>query len=221
MDADVHGKLVAVALRLPDAPGELRLYGTPIRRAINDKVLARAVIGRNVEMGFAPDGRSIVNFDLSDGGATAWRVPTLAPINMPAWMTDGETTFVPGSQWVKRYRGDTLSVARWPGGTPVYTISAARTVRLRQLSVTGRFGVLHNFEASDPQVASGQSLDWTDFATQRRVRVASGSIDNAAINASGSRVAWASRSAEQANQVSVQFAQINAEGNAIATNGAK
>ena len=218
VDADIRGKRVAVAVRLPDATQELRVYGRPNKREKEGTVLARSVIGRNVEMGFAPDGASIVNFDLSDGGATAWRVPTLASLTLPVWMTEGETTFVPGSRFVKRYARGAMSVARWPSGTPVYTMKAERTVRLRQLSATGRYGALHSFSALN---TANQSLDWIDFATQKKVHIASGSIDNAALNASGSRVAWVLRSSEQTDVVSVQFAQVNAEGSAISTNGPK
>ena len=92
LDADARGKLVAVALRLPDQATELRIHATSATRVKNASALARAVIGRNVEMGFAPDGRSIVNFDLSDGGAAAWRVPSLATAALPTWMAEGETT---------------------------------------------------------------------------------------------------------------------------------
>ncbi len=216
MDVDVRGDQIAVALRVFGAPGELRLYEMRAKRAKNAMPSARAVIGRNVEMGFAPDGRGIVNFDLSDGGAAAWRLPTLASVRLPTWTNEGETTFVPGSTFVKRYSHDTLSVARWPSGASVYTMAAARAVRLRQLSVTGRYGMLHSF---DSQVTRDQSLDWFDFATQQRVNLANGNIDNAAINPFGNRVAWVLRGSDQANLVSVQFAQINAEGTAIATTG--
>jgi hypothetical protein len=218
MDADVRGPFVAIAVRLPDTPNELRVYGKPAKRAKNDRLLARAMIGRNVEMGFAPDGHSIVNFDLSDGGAAMWRVPTLAAVKLPTWMADGETTFVPGSTFVKRYVKDSLSVARWPSGTSVYSLAGERTARLRQLSVTGRYGALHSFDA---QNANGQSLDWIDFVTQKRLPVATGSIDNAAINSAGNRVAWVLRSSEQTDQVSVRLVQLDADGNLVATNGAK
>ena len=215
LDADVRGKSVAVALRLPDQAHELRLYGKPAKHSKHDRVLARAVIGRNVEMGFSPDGRSLMNFDLSDGAAGAWRLPSLAPGTLPAWMTAGEseTTFVPGSAFVKRYAHDTLSVARWPGGAPVYTVKASRSVRLRQLSVTGRYGVLHR------QDDSAESLQWADFAAQKYIRLTMGSIDHAAINATGSRVAWVLRSSEKADQISIEFAQINADGSVIARPG--
>ena len=226
LDADVYGSLAVVAQRLPDSSNELRVYGRPAKRmknkrAKNDRVLARARIGRNVEIGFAPDGRSIVNFDLSDCGATAWRLPTLASLKLPIWMNGSETTFVPGSTFVKRYVNDTLSVAHWPSGTPVYAMAASRTVRLWQLSVTGRYGALHSADAMDTSATTTQSLDWVDFATQKRVHLATGSIDNATITVTGNRVAWVLRNSEQTDIVSVQFAQINAAGNAIATNGVK
>ena len=221
LDADVHGKRIAVAVRLPDTANQLRIYGDSVERANNGRVMARAVIGRNVEMGFAPDGRSILNFDLSDSAAAAWSAATLASVKLPAWMAEGETTFVPGSTFVKRYVNDSLSVARWPSGTSVFRMAAARTVRLRQLSTTGRYGALHSVGATDASDTPGQSLDWVDFATGKRMRLAVGSIDNAAINPAGNRVAWVLRSGEQTDLVRVHRAQINADGNVEATSAAQ
>ncbi len=220
LDADVRGARVAVAVRLADRRNELRVYDRHMLRATGEAVLAHAEIGRNVEMGFAPDGRSIVNFDLSDGAA-AWRVPSLEPFSLPAWMANDETTFVPGSTWVKRYENDTLSVAHWPSGGAVYTMLAARAVRLRQLSTTGRFAMLHTAEITDASLANPQALDWVDFATQKRVRLATGSVDNAAINAAGNRVAWVLRADPQADLVSLHVARINAARDGIVAHGEK
>ena len=209
LDADVYAGVVAVAVRARNQQNELRLYGA---LGSGHRAQPTALIGRNVEIGFAPDGRSVVNFDLSDGNNDAWRVPSLAPQPLPAWMTSGETTFVPGSPFVKRYDKDAVSVARWPGGQVIYSLPAAHGVRIRQLSATGRFGALHSIDAL---TAANQALDWVDFATQKRVRLATGSIDNAAIHAAGKRVAWALRHATDADQVAVEFAHINADGNAV------
>ena len=203
IDADVHGEHIAVALRLSGATEpsyELRTYTK------NGRVLARSLMGRNIEMGFAPDGRSVVNFDLSDGGALAWRVPSLARVALPAWLTSGEATFVPGSSLLKHYVDGVLSIVQWPSETPVYSTASSRSSRLRQLSVNGRFGVVH------AQGDAGEALDWLDFVTAKRTRVAMGSIDNAAINSAGGHVAWALRKKNTVNQVQVQFARINADG---------
>ena len=218
LDTEARGNLIAVALRTSDTTNELRVYGTPAKRVKSGREFARAEIGRNVELGFAPDGRSIVNFDLDDSGATAWRVPSLASIKLPMWVSEGETTFVPGSTFVKRYVQDSLSVARWPNGTSAYTIAAAQTVRLRQLSTTGRYGALHSIDSLAP---SDQTLAWIDFATQTREQLATGSIDNAAINAMGNRVAWLRRSNEYPDLVNLRFAQINASGNGFSSNSVK
>lgn len=196
LDTDVRGRHVAVAVRLSDGKYELRLYS---RRG---RLIARTSVGRNVEMGFAPDGRSLVNFDLSDRGATIWRVPSLASVAPPAWLGDAENTFVPGSTYVKRYGDDTLSVVRWPSGKVVHAVPASRAVRLRELSTSGRYGALH--ERRDV----GESLDWMDFATRRRVPLTTGSIDHASINAAGNAVAWSLRDADDSNQVHIQRASI-------------
>lgn len=203
IDADVRSEHIAVALRLGGATEpsyELRTYTK------KGRVLARAPMGRNVEMGFAPDGRSVVNFDLSDGGALAWLMPTLARVALPTWLASGEATFVPGSALVKHYVDGALSIVRWPSGKLVYSTVFSRSSRLRQLSVTGRFGVVH------AQDHTGEALDWLDFVTAKRTRVAMGNIDNAAINSAGGHVAWALRKIDTVDQVQIQFARINADG---------
>jgi len=203
IDADVRGEHIAVALRREGATEsayELRSYST------QGSVLARTPMGRNIEMGFAPDGRSVVNFDLSDGGAFAWSMPTLARIGLPAWLTAGEATFVPGSSLVKHYVEGTLSVVQWPSGKPIYSTVSSRSSRLRQLSATGRFAVMH------AQDDTGEALDRLDFVTAKRTRIAVGSIDHAAINSAGSSVAWALRKSNTVNQVQINVARIDAEG---------
>lgn len=204
LDTDARGRYVAVAVRKTDNRHELRLYS---RRG---RVIATAPIGRNVEMGFSPDGRSLVNFDLSDKGAALWRIPTLATITPPAWLSEGEATFVPGSAFIKHYARETLSVARWPGGQAMHSVTASRAVRLRELSANGRFGVLHERQAS------GETLDWIDFSTQRRVSLAAGSVDHATINATGNAVAWSLRDADKVNEVRIRRALV-ANGRAEAT----
>ena len=203
IDADVHGKHIAVALELGGASEpvyELRTYTQ------KGRVLARSPIGRNIELGFAPDGHSVVNFDLSEGRALAWRMPTLTRAALPAWLASGEATFVPGSALVKRYVNDTLSVVSWPNGKLVYSTASFRSSRLRQLSVTGRFGVIH------AQDNMGEALDWLDFVTAKRTRIATGSIDNAAINNVGSHVAWALRKNDAVDLVQIHLVRVNADG---------
>lgn len=194
VDVDVRGNFIAVAVRLEDLSNELRVY------TVSGQQLARTPIGRNVEMGFAPDGRSVMNFDLSDGGISRWDVPKLAHEALPAWFAVGETTFVPGSLLVKRYVNGTLVVAHWPSGTMAHSIPLARSLRLRQLSVTGRFGLIHRLNEA------GESLEWLDFSTQKRVHLASGSVDNAAISHNGNLAAWALRSASTEQRVHIHVA---------------
>lgn len=203
IDADVRGKYIAVALQFAsgiEPQYELRTY------TLKGRMLARAALGRNIEIGFAPDGRSVLNFDLSDGAVLAWRMPTLARVTVPAWLASGEATFVPGSALVKHYVDGALSVVRWPSGTPVHSTVSARSTRLRQLSVTGRFGLVHALDDT------GEALDWLDFVTSKRTRIALGSIDNAAISNAGGHVAWALREKDAVDQVQIHFARIDTEG---------
>jgi hypothetical protein len=164
------------------------------------ELIAETAVGRNIEMGFAPDGRSLVNFDVSDGGQALWRWPDLQREALPSWSAEGELTFVAGADFVKRYSEQTLTVARWPDGKPLYAIPATRGMRLRELSASGRYGVL--------QHRSGgiETLEWVDFAlSQRRVMAqrSNGSIDHAAIDATGKHLAWTERSGDKPNQVTV------------------
>ena len=194
LDADVRGHQVAVALRTSANDLLIRLFRLP------GELIAETAVGRNIEMGFAPDGRSLVNFDVSDGGQALWRWPDLQREALPSWSAEGELTFVAGADFVKHYSEQTLTVARWPDGKPLYAIPATRGMRLRELSASGRYGVL--------QHRSGgiETLEWVDFAvSQRRVMAhrSNGSIDHAAIDATGKHVAWTERSGDKPNQVTV------------------
>jgi hypothetical protein len=194
LDADVRGHQVAVALRTSANDLVIRLFRLP------GELIAETAVGRNIEMGFAPDGRSLVNFDVSDGGQALWRWPDLQRQALPSWSTDGELTFVAGADFVKRYSEQTLTVARWPDGVPLYSIAATRGMRLRELSADGRYGVMQH------RSGGAETLEWVDFAsTQRRVMAQrnNGSIDHAAIDASGKHVAWTERSGDKPNQVTV------------------
>ena len=194
LDADIRAHQVAVALRTSANEVLIRLYRMP------GELIAETAIGRNIEMGFAPDGRSLVNFDLSDTGQALWRWPDLQREALPRWAADDEVTFVPGSDFVKRYSDKTLTVAHWPSGKPLHAVAAPRTQRLRALSADGRFGVIQY------RSGSTETLEWVDFATDERRIVATqrnGSIDHATIDASGRHVAWTERSGDKPHQVTV------------------
>ena len=204
-DADVHGNDVALAVRLPDSQYELRLL---TKRKRGYAVLAVQPASRNLELGFAPDGKTLLNFDLSDRGSggtassLAWRLPTLKALELPAWAVDGQTTFVAGSRLIARYLGNTLAVARWPSGKLIHSVPASTSVRIRQLSGDGRFAVVHE------RINGADALGWIDFATAKRVPMAQGSIDHAAISATGQALAWSMRSADSMDQISVQRTRI-------------
>lgn len=195
-DVDANSRYVAVAVRLPENRHELRIYSH------RGRVISRTNVGRNVEMGFTSDGRRLVNFDLSDHAASIWQVPSLALMATPAWLREAENTFVPGSRFVKRYDANTLALLNWPGGKVAFQIPASRDVRVRELSASGRFGTLHE------RHATGESLDWIDFLTGRRLPLTTGSIDHASINPSGNSVAWSLRDPIRPNEVSIQRQSI-------------
>jgi hypothetical protein len=123
------------------------------------KQLAETSVGVNVEMGFSPDGKALVNFDLSDktdARSGIWTLPRLKRAPAPAWAIEGETTFVQGARFVKRYAANSLSVVRWPDGRRLHTVAAGQNARLRALSGNGRFGLLHQRQEQL------ESLDWID-----------------------------------------------------------
>ncbi len=207
LDVDSRGHQVAVAVRSASNALSIRLYRLP------GDLIAETSVGRNIEMGFAPDGRSLVNFDVSDGGQALWRWPDLRRDPLPQWASDVEVTFVPGSEWVKRYSEQTLTVAQWPSGKPLYAIGAPRSMRLRELSADGRYGVMQHRDGGI------EYLEWVDFAAVERrslTRRSSGSIDHAAIDATGKHVAWTERSGDKPNQVTVYRSTMDgvAAGNA-------
>ena len=179
------------------------------------KQLAETSVGVNVEMGFSPDGRALVNFDLSDktdDRSGIWTLPRLKRAPAPAWAIEGETTFVQGTRFVKRYAENSLSVVRWPDGRRLHTVAAGQNARLRALSGNGRYGLLHQRQEQP------ESLDWIDFATGRRLTIASGphgGIDHATIDATGRSFAWTERSAGSDNRVTVRKASIDVEGTPV------
>jgi hypothetical protein len=196
LDLDVRARHIAAAVRLADKQIALQLFDT------DGRLLSTASIGRNVEMGFSPDGSLLVNFDLSDMGLQAWRVPRLANVNLPDWLRVGEVTFVPGSPYVKRYFNDELTIARWPIGTTYFTMPASRALRLRQLSSDGRFGVAHELLGEGGEAL--EALQWIDFKTRMRTVLAQGTIDNAAMSADVSQAAWSLRLNGSEHRVLVQ-----------------
>jgi hypothetical protein len=210
IDADARGALVAAAVEYSDGERALELYTKRGRR------IAKADVGRNVELGFAPDGKTLINFDLSDTGNTnatdgaragaSWQLRSLAHRPSPNWMSKDEVTFIPGAQYVKRYSEGALSIVSWSTGKPKYTLPKTRTVRIRQLSQDGRYGVIHE------RLQQTDSLVWLDFATGTRVALSEGSIDHAAINASGTRVAWARRGGLVDDEVTILRATVSSSG---------
>jgi hypothetical protein len=192
LDVDVRGAHLAAAVRLADRQIALQLFHT------DGRLISTTSIGRNVEMGFSPDGSMLVNFDLSDVGLQAWRVPKLTNILLPHWLYDSDVTFVPGSRFVKRYQDDSLIVTRWPIGSALYALPASRALRLRQLSADGRFGVAH-------ELLNGvEELQWIDFKQGTRMVLAKGTIDNAAMSADLRQAAWSLRQTGSDHRVWVQ-----------------
>ena len=200
IDADAMGGLVAIATQHADEERALELY------SFLGKHMAKTKIGRNVELGFAPDGKTLVNFDLSDSVNAAWRIRSLARVQSPPWMNKDEVTFIPGAQYVKRYADGVLSIIQWPSGKTKYLTPTARSVRLRQLSSDGRYGVVHE------RLVQGDSVAWFDFAAGTRVQLGGGSIDHAAINNNGSKVAWSQRGGLLGDEVTILRAAVSATG---------
>ena len=206
VDADARDRQLAIATRDKDGNRKVRLYN------FRGKPVAETAVGVNVEMGFAPDGKALVNFDLADkteSRSGIWTLPRLTRAQLPTWAREGEMTFVQGARYVKRYTGNLLSVVRWPDGRHLHTVTASQNARLRALSDNGRFGLLHQRQA---QI---ESLDWIDFASGRRLTIASGqhgSIDHATIDATGHMLAWSVRSTDGDNRVTVHRASIDRSG---------
>ena len=200
IDADARDGWVAIAIQYADEARALELY------SLRGKRVASTEIGRNVELGFAPDGKTLLNFDLSDSVNAAWRIRSLARVPSPRWMTKGEVTFIPGAQYVKQYANGALSIVQWATGNAQYITPMARTARVRQLSSDGRYGVIHE------RLAQGDAVVWLDFATRTRVQLGLGSIDHAAIIANGSKVAWSQRGGLLSDEVTIVQAAVGAAG---------
>lgn len=206
IDADAQGSLVAIAIKYPDGERALELYTKRGKR------IAKAEVGGNVELGFAPDGKTLFNFDLSDTANANWKLRSLKRSESPKWMRDGEVTFVAGAPYVKHYSNGALAIVPWSTGKPKYQIRATRTVRVRQLSADGRYGVVHE------RLSLTDSVSWLDFATGTRVQLGEGSIDHAAIDASGTKVAWAKRGGQLDDEVTVMRATVSPTGTITSEN---
>ncbi len=206
IDVDAQGALVAIAIQYPDEGRALELYTKRGKR------IAKTAIGRNVELGFAPDGKSLFNFDLSDAANARWKLRSLKAIEPPKWMNDGEVTFISGAPYVAQYSDGALAIVPWSTGKSKHAIAAARSVRLRQLSGDGRYGVVHE------RLTLTDSVAWFDFATDTRVQLGEGSIDHAAINASGTKVAWTQRGGLLSDEVTVMRASVGPAGAIISEN---
>lgn len=204
MDADARGALAAVAVHYPDDERTLELYTKLGRR------IAKTPVGPNVELGFAPDGRTLLNFDLNDtanaSSKSQWALRSLVPTDLPKWMNTGEVTFIPGAAFVKRYLNGEMAIVPWSSDKPKFATRLARSVRVRQLSSDGRYGVIHE------RLPQTDSLAWIDFASGQRVKLGEGSIDHAAISATGSLVAWTERGGTLNDQVTIRRAKLSSSG---------
>ena len=199
-DADARAGLVAIAMQYPNEERTLELYGK------HGKRIATTDIGRNVELGFSADGKALLNFDLSDTANATWRLPSLQSMKTAQWINSDEVAFVPGVPFVKRYANGTLAIVHWPSGKPKYMARTTRTLRVRQLSRDGRYGVMHE------RVAEGDLIVWFDFATGIRTKLGVGRIDHAAISPNGTKVAWSQRGGISGDDATVLRAMINATG---------
>ena len=206
IDADAQGDLIAVAIQYADGARTLELYTK------RGKLIAKSDVGRNVELGFAPDGKTLFNFDFSDAINASWRIKSLARVSTPRWVKENEASFIPGAKYVKVYADGALSIVPWSTGKPKYTTSLARSVRVRQLSRDGRYGVVHE------RLSQTDSVAWIDFATGKRMQLGEGSIDHAAINANGTSVAWTQRSGLLGDEVTLLRATLSLTGSVISTN---
>ena len=198
IDVDAREGLIAVAMDYGNEERALELYSMRGNR------LASTSIGRNVELGFAPDGKALLNFDLSDAADAMWSLPALGIVKAPSWMKSDELAFVPGAHYVKRYAKGALTIAHWPSGKPKYVIPTGRTVRVRQLSRYGRFGVTHE------RLPDGDLIERFDFSSGKRTKLDIGSIDHATISADGRKVAWSQRGGLSGEDVTILRAEIRA-----------
>lgn len=202
-DVDARGDLIAVAVQYVNEKRTLALYAMRGKRG---KRIATTDIGRNVELGFAPNGKTLLNFDLGDAANATWQLPSLRSVKTAPWVNKDEVAFVPGAQYVKRYANGALSIVQWSTGKPKYSIRTGRTVRVRRLSNDGRYGVTHE------RLVEGDLVERLDFATGNRARLGFGSIDHATINANGTKVAWSQRGGVLGDEVTVRRAAVDATG---------
>lgn len=195
VDADVRGGFITIATRENAVDG--RLLHLLDRR---DRIVASTAVGRNLELGFAPDGRSVVNFDPSDDGPTLWRVPSLQALPWPAWSRGQAPTFIPATSIVAYRSGDRTALVHWPEGRPLAASILPPDSRLHRVSANARLALI-------TQRGRGQErLLVHDFARHRSATIFEGppgSIDHASISADGRWIAWSERDSLQEHRVRI------------------
>lgn len=219
LDADAHGRWLALATER-SGTRRLALHDLRARRSVA-RPLAETSIGRNVELGFAPDGERVINFDRSDderGAPTSWSLPRLAPMTRSPWGSRApaatvddaaELAFIPGATSVGVYRNGALDLVRWRSGHTLFTQPFARTQRVRALSANARFALVHE------RTSGGETLQWADFVSGQRITLFDGArrgtaatVDHAALDAGGTAVAWVERDGPDDPRVRLRRASL-------------
>lgn len=195
VDADARGDAVVIATRAVASDGHSLIVLDRQGLAV-----ASVPVGRNIELGIAPDGRAVANFDPSDDGPALWRLPSLQRAVWPAWTHGQGLLFLPAAPIVGRVAADRTVLIRWPDGTPLSSSRLPPNARLHRVSADARFALV-------TERGRGQErLLLHDFRRHQSATLfegASGSIDHASMSRDGRWLAWATRDAMREHSVRV------------------
>ncbi len=180
-DFDATSHHVVAAARSEDGATELRLFDA---RGRLERVLDT---DRNVELGFDPGGRVLHNFDRAAAGPRAYTVPGLRP--RPDAALSEEETAIAGSRW-RWVRAGEQSRLRDPSRRLHDLPQAVSLDRPLAMSRNARFVLTYHHDGGVGRLRK------VDRSTGHVIEVGRGSIDSAAVNATGTLIAWIDREAD-------------------------
>ncbi len=191
-DADVQIAAKRIVISAREAGRvQLLLFST------DGEHLARLGFARNAELGFSPDGNTVINFDHAGSKASLWRARDGASQSNP-FDSGVDLIFAPESPVVFSTRpGRATRHSGLLGDAQPLVLSGDEVIRN-----ASRFGASIVVQAPNLQQPAFPNLRLIDLASNASVALGSGHIDAVAMDSAGTEVAVAIR-APRGNRVTI------------------